>query len=283
MSSFSCNMIQPDKIRILDQLAGGNVLTKSKYIIPGMGLVIILTKLKYKIQYSFKTHINNQIQKKKKKKNMKVQILETPWCCCCTIRALELWLRTPELWTHPALSQTGHPAFCSIHFPSISLGFGFGEQLKMKWKVKFKVQMSAKPWCCCCSSRAPESWLQTPELRTYPALTQTGHPSVGALTRNSFSELTQHLPRLTQTLPGHPTCYSIHFLWFWFWFRFWWSIENQMKSKYKFQRSPSVVAVQAEFQSQTGHPAFCSIQKETTEQRMASGGEKQVYRKIFIY
>ena len=122
---------------------------------------------------------------------MKVQILETPWCCCCSSRALETWLRTPELWTHPALSQTGHPAFCSIHFPSISLGFGFGEQLKMKWQVKFKVQMSEKPWCCCCSSRAPESWLQTPELRTYPALTQTGHPSVGALTRNSFSELTQ--------------------------------------------------------------------------------------------
>ena len=31
MSSFSCNMIQPDKIRILDQLAGANVLTKLKY------------------------------------------------------------------------------------------------------------------------------------------------------------------------------------------------------------------------------------------------------------
>ena len=89
MSSFSCNMIQPDKIRILDQLAGGNVLAKLKYKVPGMGLVIILTKLKYKIQYSFKNTHKQSKENQKKMKNMKVQISETPWCCCCTSRALE--------------------------------------------------------------------------------------------------------------------------------------------------------------------------------------------------
>ena len=114
---FSCNMIQPDKIRILDQPAGANVLTKlnSRYGVGHFG-PLVLTKWKYKIPIYIRFWLKNKHTQKQSNSKWKlnykfqVQIWENSWCCCYTRRASEPWLETPELRTFPALTQTGHPA-----------------------------------------------------------------------------------------------------------------------------------------------------------------------------